>query len=76
MKHSDLGARKRGSAPLECPALEMMVVDGELTYRRVRWRRDYVTDATEAIRLLRQGITIWAFQSAPLINKIQREFAG
>lgn len=76
MKHSDNGPRSRNGYPRECHAVRMRIVDGELWYKQIRLRTDYVTDATEAIRLLRQGRTIWALEYGPLITAIQRGLAA
>jgi hypothetical protein len=53
-------------------ALRMRYCDGELSYRQLRLRQDYVADADEALALLRQGRVVWVIQNAGLVTQIQR----
>ena len=58
------------------PAIRMWM-DGEvLCYKEVLYREDFVSDADEAVALLREGKEIWLQQYATLCNRVQRVVEG
>lgn len=56
-------------------SLRMVIRNGELYYRQLHWRSDFVTDAETAIERLRAGKVVWVVQVGPLITTIQRAIA-
>lgn len=69
-------AKRTRQGTIEKPAIRMRLIGNELHCREVCYCTDFVSDADEAIRLLRAGKEIWLQQYAPLCNRVQRVVEG
>jgi len=57
-------------------AIRTWLENGEFRYKQCKIRERFVSDADDAIHLLRQGKKIWLVQSAPLFKTVQRAIEG
>lgn len=63
-------------SPNDRHAVRVQIRDGSFHYKQCRIVRNPISDAQQAIALLRKGKVIWLLQDARLFNTVQREIEG